>query len=454
MIALGMAGTGFREQVTWPEPSIGPGATTIDVPVEGGDFSGNSTNADCVVRMPAQPVTGEVKVAGCRNLSLVGGEFRNDGDPCGAAAGYDHESVALYLTDFSGTAHVEGLKIHGHGFSDGIWMVSTQPNSVGEVEASRVGGLAACEEPLTGSVEGWPKEHPDCFQTWAGPSVLRFDKFTCYTIYEGLNVDTDNWANSSGLRFPARLIEVRRTNVHLDERIPNGRQCFMAWHLFSPAPTVVERAYCTVGNAHFQPVNPSVPSDPSWWSAVTFGLPPGGDETTDTEAGIGYVPYVPPIPGEPTDPIIPPLPTLPTLPPSDHATPPVDGVPGPSAPGGGRVSRIRVVAEHGGAFTGGVRRPLVIRLSCAGRCRVRVTATISSRDARRLGLRSGGHRVAVGSAVRRVRAKARLRIVLHLTHRRRLERAHRLSVRVEVERRTPSGRSAGALTVVLTRHAR
>ena len=161
-------------------------------------------------------------------------------------------------TGFSGTAHIEGILIRGPGFSDAIHMTSTKPNSIAEIEASRFGGLAACAEPASGAIGGWPKEHPDCFQTWAGPATLRFDKVTCSTVYEGFNLDTNNWADAGGRRYPARMIDIRRTNVRLDERKPNGRQCFAVWSPYTPVPTRLERVHCATGNSGFSPFAPTL----------------------------------------------------------------------------------------------------------------------------------------------------------------------------------------------------
>ena len=136
--------SGFREPLTWPAPSPDDPVKTIDVPAAGGSWWGVSTGMDCQVRMPAVPVRAQVKVAGCDDVNIVGGEFKSDADPCSAAAMGDNESPALYLTDFTGTAHIEGILIRGPGFSDGIYMSSTKPNSIGEIEATRIGGCCVC----------------------------------------------------------------------------------------------------------------------------------------------------------------------------------------------------------------------------------------------------------------------------------------------------------------------
>jgi len=287
LLVLVAAATGCTEPLTWAPPAMN-GARVINVPPDGGNFSGNPTDQDCEVRMPNVPVYRLVKVAGCHDVKLVGGEFHSSAAPCSAEANGRGESAALYITDWTGTAHVEGVRIGGRGFSEGLWMVSTQPNSVGQVQGSWFGGFAACTEPGAGYIGGWPDEHPECFQTWAGPSVLRFDKNTCWTIYEGFNLDTGNWTGPSGQKYRARAIDIRRTNVRLSERSPNGRQCFSAWSTWSPSPTRVERASCGVGNSGYAPLEPRPDVNPGWWSDVFVHGSGGPDEIDRDETGAGY----------------------------------------------------------------------------------------------------------------------------------------------------------------------
>ncbi len=288
LAVLSLAGTACQERLTWAPPQLDGDVHVIDVPEEGGDWYGTPTDRDCLIRMPAQPVHSTVKVSGCHDVKLVGGEWRSDADPCSAEAAGAGESVALFLTDFSGVAHVEGVKVDGRGFSDGLWITSTAPSSISQVQGSWLGGFAACNEPGGLQVQ-WPMEHPNCFQTWAGPNTLRFDKNTCRTVYEGFNLDTANWTSGTGAKYPAESIDVRRTNIRLGDYTPNGRQCFVAWSAYSPAPTHLERARCDPGSRDFAGAfAPRLDSNSSWWGGVLPGAPSQPDEITPAEAGIGY----------------------------------------------------------------------------------------------------------------------------------------------------------------------
>jgi hypothetical protein len=279
--------TGFREPLTWPAPPIANGARVISVPVSGGDWWGVPLSQDCDVRLPSVPVRDTVKIDGCRNIRIVGGEFASSADPCSAVAGGTGSSAALHLANFAGVAHVEGLRIYGRGFSDGIWMASDRAGSVGRVQATWIGGLAACDERVSFGEE-WSYEHPDCFQTWNGPLALEFDKNTCWTPYQGFYLDTNALPGPGGAKTPAKRIDIRRTNVHLDERSPNGRSCYASFTAGSPGPTHVERVHCANGTREWPvAVLPRLDLDDSW-RVVQRGVPARGDEVAPGEAGIGY----------------------------------------------------------------------------------------------------------------------------------------------------------------------
>jgi hypothetical protein len=284
---LVVLGAGCMEPLTWAPPVLDGTVRQIDVPRGGGEWFA-PTGQDCEVRMPGEPVQSMVKVFGCRDIMLVGGEWQSDADPCSVAASGANESVALYLANFAGVAHVEGVKVRGPGFSDGVWITSSLPGSSAQVEGSWLGGFAACSEP-PGYQTAWPQEHPDCFQTWAGPSALRFDKNTCRTVYEGLNLDSANWTGPAGERYPASVIDIRRTNVRLADRGLNGRQCFSVWTTFVPIPTRLHRARCDPGARDYPGAfAPRLDTNPLWWGAVIRDAPGTPDEIAPDEAGLGY----------------------------------------------------------------------------------------------------------------------------------------------------------------------
>ena len=78
---------------------------------------GPPPDRDCRIDMPKVPVTDTVKVAGCHNVVLIGGETSIGGVPDGNPA-----KPGLYLSDYTGTLHVEGWKGGGSGLTDALWI--------------------------------------------------------------------------------------------------------------------------------------------------------------------------------------------------------------------------------------------------------------------------------------------------------------------------------------------
>jgi hypothetical protein len=399
LTVLVLGGSGFREPLTWPAPPMGPGARVIEVPTAGGEWGTLPPNVDCEVRMPRVPVTSRVKVVGCRNIRVVGGELRSQADPCSPAAHGTDSWAGVYFQDFAGIAHVEGLRIHGRGFSDGIWLASDKLGSVGQVEGNWIGGLAACSEPRSFQ-ETWPYEHPDCFQTWNGPLALRFDKNTCWTPYQGFYLDTAALPGPAGAITPARTLDIRRTNVHLDERSPNGRGCFMVWSALSTLPTNLERVHCDQGARDFAgSFAPRLTVSRAWAEALP-GTPARGDEVRPSEAGIGYR-------------------RVSGARPAWLEAPAVRRL----VSGRGRVLGLRRT----------LRRGLVLRVRCLDACRIRASVTAGRRGAPRQVARGRGRLARAGVRTVPVRFGAAARRRLHGARR------VRLTVRVAIAARDARG---------------
>ena len=63
--------------LTWPPPAL-RGPIGIEVPPQGGMWT-QPPDRDCRIDMPKVPVTDTVKVVGCHNVVLIGGETRIGG---------------------------------------------------------------------------------------------------------------------------------------------------------------------------------------------------------------------------------------------------------------------------------------------------------------------------------------------------------------------------------------
>jgi hypothetical protein len=270
---------------------------------------------DCKVNLPAVPITFAVKTLGCNDIEIIGGEidlsarWRDDGAPGCGSENREKEDYGLFLQNWSGTAHVEGLKLTGAGLSDGIDFASgggPNPNAMIQIENVWVDTL----HPTGSDPDGC--EHPDSVQTWQGPDVIRLDKITTWSNFQGINVDSNalfaQGAKGSHERDRASAIRIKRTNVRLDTGFGNGTACFAAYSPYLAASTSLYRSHCAAGDRPWGSAmypNGNWGNDyDQWWGSgtaevpVTRGLVPGiRNEVAPDEVGVAY-----PDPGEPGHP--------------------------------------------------------------------------------------------------------------------------------------------------------
>jgi hypothetical protein len=123
-----------------------------------------------------RPLTGAVIVEGGRNIVLIGGEITPTS--AGERGLYVKGSTAQTQPR---VVHVEGVKINGCQNADGIDLdAQGERGLIVQQQNVRVGDPA---NPVAGNFSGW---HADCLQTWNGPAILRIDRLTGYTGYQGL----------------------------------------------------------------------------------------------------------------------------------------------------------------------------------------------------------------------------------------------------------------------------
>lgn len=276
---------GSGSRLTWRPPALNAPITDIAVRTSGGRYEG--AGRDCYVRFPGAAVTRRTDIVGCRDVVIVGGEVNLAGFVvAGSTAG-----VGLWVRDFAGVAHIEGLRFRGSGLSDALWVSSSADNSTAQVENVRVDAVHATR-PVT-ACTNVPAPHPDLIQLFKGPETLRLDRFTGYTNYQGLYIN-------SGVELPRKIterVDLRNGNIEL----LNGRcgiaSLFDLRTLYAGSPTSITNFWGQPngrGTAAFYPYRTHKPDDPngivagSWWGGFTIGDPPGGDFVPATRAGLGY----------------------------------------------------------------------------------------------------------------------------------------------------------------------
>ena len=100
------------------EPALKPPELTSPTTVEVSNADSRlvlKPGRDYIVELPDTPITarGGVWIVGGRNVVVIGGEIRNE-QPISSSESVG-DAYGLFLEDQTGTVHVEGLWIHGHG---------------------------------------------------------------------------------------------------------------------------------------------------------------------------------------------------------------------------------------------------------------------------------------------------------------------------------------------------
>jgi hypothetical protein len=222
---------------------------------------------DYVVAFPEAPVTGAVAILGGRDVLVRGGEIDIAWQGSGASS---DSRRGLYLSNQTGTIHVEGLWIHGDDLTEGI-NLSEPLGATVQIENVRIDGVHARDE------RAWTDNHPDLVQTWAGPAQLRIDRLTGSTDYQGLFLAPDQY----GAQASPRSIALSHVNI----RATHACTCVLLWKS-SPAPLLVRSVWIAP--------NPKVGLRGSlWpnravWAGVRAGRPPGGDYVRLGSVGVHY----------------------------------------------------------------------------------------------------------------------------------------------------------------------
>jgi hypothetical protein len=211
-------------------------------------------NWDCRVNMPPVPVTGRIRINGCRNIVMIGGQVEIPGPPNGKP-----EEAGIFITDYTETAHIEGVEMGGRGLTNGLWLSTRYPGTIAQVENVLVRELHAKVEST--DPENWPEEHPDVLQTWQGPSVLRIDRLQGTSVYQGLLPDSAAWSNP---RNTSLYMDIRNTNIRLT---PTGVSCYALFQtpLYTAPMTSLKNVFCDPGSRPWHAA--LIPSN-GWWDDV------------------------------------------------------------------------------------------------------------------------------------------------------------------------------------------
>jgi hypothetical protein len=225
---------------------------------------------DYRIHMPNHRLVGPggLVIDGGHNVVLVGGTIEIP--RLGPDAGIDARR-GLYLSDQTGTIHVEGLHIAGADLSEGIDLSEPLGATV-QLENIRIDRLRARDEVH------WTDNHPDLVQTWSGPAVLRIDGLSGVTDYQGLFLAPSQFPPKA----PMRSVDLRRINIVS----AHPCTCVLLWNA-SPFPAIAAPDVWltpTAGRSLASVVWPKRAA----WPGARLGVPPGGPFVPAGSVGVGY----------------------------------------------------------------------------------------------------------------------------------------------------------------------
>jgi hypothetical protein len=255
------AGLPQGQGLSWAPPQLSA-PISVDV-VTGKQSLVLDSNRDYRIVMPSSPVSGSggLTISGGHNVVLIGGEIRV---PTAKEAPDSKLRRGLYLKGQTGTVHIEGLHIAGADLAEGIDLDQRFGATV-QLENIRI-------ERTRGS---YTTNHADIIQAWAGPAILRVDRLTGSSDYQGFfMLPLQHFEGQIG------TWDLRR--VDLTAAAGSG---FMLWKGANDKVTsqnVYIRADDRTTGKLFWP-------DQAAWPGVVVGSPPGGEFVPAGAAGIGYV---------------------------------------------------------------------------------------------------------------------------------------------------------------------
>ena len=169
-------------KLLWSPPAL-TNPTTVQV-TNSNRYLDLDPTKDYIIKMPSTPLGRNSSpghpalwIVGGRNVVLIGGEIKIDELASASLGSFNQRGIVI--SGNKGIVHIEGLWIHGAGLSNGVSFDNGR-GAIGtvQIENTRIESV----HPVWHTSEGDPVEvHPDSFQSWQGPEVLRLYQVTVIT---------------------------------------------------------------------------------------------------------------------------------------------------------------------------------------------------------------------------------------------------------------------------------
>lgn len=218
-----------------------------------------------------EPLTNTLLIGGGHNVVIIGGEINK-------AVVSSHpnpdQTYGMYLVDQTGTIHVEGVYFHGAGLGEGV-VTNEGKGATVQLENLRI--EVTYPTPSDYSI------HPDVFQTWRGPYILRMDHLTGSSTNKAFNFQPFEYG-----WYLTGAWDVRNTNL----ATVGPDQSYILWRDNIEDSTQQRFPWWAETNSNFY-INPGRAWGWCWpssqhWQLFTMGVPPTGDYVPSGVAGMNY----------------------------------------------------------------------------------------------------------------------------------------------------------------------
>jgi hypothetical protein len=277
--------------LTWAPPVLS-NPITLELTTAAGVHSLDKTK-DYIIKMP-NGIKGDTFLNGGRNVVMIGGHI-STGSESSRAYMDSPEHRGIYITQATGTVHIEGVLIDASRTGAGDGIAINAPNAIIQIQNTRIVGL----------IGGSGSNHADVIQAWGGLKELRVDRLTGSTNYQGLHIQPELRPNGPEI--------IKNTNVsshsttagnwlvwltHSDNTCDTAARVELSEVYVTPRPGRTLRS--TVWPSDSQPsacktvhsageTILSFPNLPSVTGVIKKGPPPGGDFVPAGVAGLNYV---------------------------------------------------------------------------------------------------------------------------------------------------------------------
>ena len=299
-------------RLTWAPPPCGDAshacATYLLQNTGQHQFLALSALKDWTVKLPPEPLEGGLDINGGHNVIIIGGEIDLP-TPCATDGNVCHGINISRNSNSTGEGYIEGVLIrnpdpsHSRYTGDGI-DVNTSATANVTLQNVRIEGIDGCDANGNSA-------HADVFQPYgANGAVLHVDHLTGTTDFQGMEINPDTAAPSSGVYKNVNIRVLSNPHSGCAGAVGNhyvwwltaGNDTCATYPITLTNVFAGEPASSLQHNAIWPDTDVSLgcaavysgglvtwPKLPSVSGGVRNGLPPGGDFVPAGRAGTNYV---------------------------------------------------------------------------------------------------------------------------------------------------------------------